>query len=131
MSKAKHKPIRKFTKIKSNIPGESLFVDIGGLYKKAINGIQYWVQVVDDCTRMGFCYFLKHKGDVAAGLETLLNKFKIYKHTPRYLHCDNTGENEKQIQDVMLKFGIQPEFTSTDTPQFNGVAERRITTLKL
>ena len=80
---------------------------------------------------MGFCYFLKTKDDVASGLEKLLDRFKIYNHVPKYLRCNNAGENEKQIQDVLVKFGIQPEFTSTNTPQFNGVTEQRIATLKL
>ena len=131
LSKAKHKVVKKATLVRAKIPGERLFVDTAGPYSKAINGTRYWVQVVDDHTRMGFCYFLKSKDQIGGGLEILLAKFKVYNYKTKYLRCDNAGENEAYVQEVMMRHGIQPEFTSTETPQFNGVAERRIVTLKL
>lgn len=89
------------------------------------------MQVVDSYTWMGFCCFLKSRDQIAGGLETLLNKFKVYKHSTKYIRCDNAGENKSHVQTVMLEHRIQPEFISTDTPQYKGVAERHIIILKL
>ena len=79
---------------------------------------------------MGFCYFIKSKDNIGSGFNKLINKFKTYDRKVEYVRCNNAGENKKYIQDIAINKQIKPEFTSTETPQFNGVAERQIAVLK-
>ena len=62
--KSKQKPVPKTTKMRSTTPGERIFVDTTGPFATAIKGTKYWVQVVDDATRLGFCYFMKKKDEI-------------------------------------------------------------------
>jgi len=57
MSKAKQKPVKKFTAVRSSTPGECLFIDTAGLYHVGVGGVKYWVQVVDNYTRIEYCFF--------------------------------------------------------------------------
>src|SRR5687767_12641903 len=61
----------------------------------------------------------------------LMNKMRLYGKQVKYICCDNAGENEKYIQEIADQEAILMEWTSTETPQFNGVAEQKITALKL
>ena len=50
---------------KSTTPGERLMIDISSVktskYKKRVG--KFWLLIVDQCTNMKWCYFLKHKDD--------------------------------------------------------------------
>ena len=62
--KSKCKPISKTTKTRSTNLRERIFVDTTSLFATAIEGTKYWVQVVDNATRLGFCYFMKKKDEI-------------------------------------------------------------------
>ena len=48
----------------------------------------------------------------------------------KYLRCDNAGENKRFEEEVQkLNYAIKFEYTSANTPQQNGVAERIFATL--
>ena len=130
LSSAQHKPVRKLTTIRATRPGERLYVDAAGPYTRAMGGIRYIMQIVDDYSRFGFCYFLKSRDEIGIGFESLLKKLKQLDRKVDYVRCDNAGENERYIQEIAVREKIQPEFTSSDTPQYNGVAERRLTVVK-
>ena len=74
LSYAKHKPVRKMTTIQATRPGEQLFINAAGPYTRAMGGIRYIVQVVDNYTRMGFIYFIKTRDEIGSGFESLLKK---------------------------------------------------------
>lgn len=88
------------------------------------------MQVVDDFSRMGFSYFIKTKDAIGGGFKQLLNRFNLLNNKVEFIRCDNSGENERYVAELASKFKIQMEYTSTDTPQYNGVVERQIETLK-
>ncbi len=46
----------------------------------------------------------------------------------KYLRCDNAGENLEDLSSVCTKHGIQMEYMAPNTPQQNGVAERKFFT---
>jgi transposase InsO family protein len=47
----------------------------------------------------------------------------------KILRCDNAGENARPLRALCEEHGITIKFTAPDTPQQNGVVERRITVL--
>lgn len=130
ISKARQKPVRKATSIRATRAGERLFIDTAGPYHAGINGNRYLVQIVDDYTRMGFSYFIKTKDSIGTGFEQILSQFNVLNKQVKYLRADNARENKKYVKELARKAKIQMEYTSTDTPQFNGVVKRRIETLK-
>ena len=52
----------------------------------------YYVLFVDDCTRMSWVYFLKHKSEVFSVFVTFYNMLKTQFHaTPQILRFENGG----------------------------------------
>jgi hypothetical protein len=51
-------------------------------------------------------------------------------HPVKYMRCDGAGENKEPLRKLCLTHGIVMEKTAPDTPQQNGVVERRITLLR-
>jgi transposase InsO family protein len=92
-----------------------------------LHGIRWFVTFVDDCTRMTWLYVMKHKHDV-------FNIFQMF-HTLiqtqfsakiRILRSDNGGEYVNQeFNRYFQTHGIVHETTCPQTPQQNGVAERK------
>ena len=64
MAKAKAKGVKKQTETRSTIPGERMYIDISGPFSVSLGGSKYWMQAVDDATRMGFIYFMKTKDEI-------------------------------------------------------------------
>lgn len=85
LCKGKQNPMRKITWLRAGMPGEHLFINSTGPFSTAHGGTQYWVQVVDDKTRIGFCYFLKVKSNIAIGLERLLHGIQKYGYSVKYI----------------------------------------------
>jgi transposase InsO family protein len=108
-----------------------MYVDITGPFSTSLGGSKYWMQAVDDATRMGFTFFLKSKDEIRGKISQLISQVKVFKHEIKIIRCDNAGENVRHIQDIARENGLLMEFTSPYTPQMNGVAERRIAVLKL
>src|SRR5688572_2514827 len=106
LAKAKRAPISKRTTLKSNIPGKRIFVDTTGPFSVSVEGHKYWVQVVDDATWMGFCYFLKLRSDIANGLVKILLGIRKYGYKVCFLRCNNAGKNTRQVVDIADQEGI-------------------------
>ena len=83
--KPKRKPISKTTKTRSTTPRERIFADTTGPFASAIKGTKYWVQVVDDATRLGFCYFMKKKDKIGDGLVKVVKGVRKFGHEVRKL----------------------------------------------
>jgi len=130
--KAKQKPVKKVTSSKATAVAQRMFMDISGPFHPTIGGSKYWVLVVDDFSRMGFCGFLQAKSDLATWLVRLVGFIKANGHHVKIIRCDNAGENKVAVALIQEMYGgIIPEFTSPNTPQQNGVVERRFPTLKM
>ena len=54
----------------------------------------------DDATQMGFCYFMKQKSEIGDKLSRYIEQARLYHHTPKIIHCDNSKENLKHVEDV-------------------------------
>ena len=97
-----------------------------GTYK-----VLYYVLFVNDCTRMSWLYFLKHKSEVFLVFVTFYNMLRTqFDATPQILRSDNGG---KYINLAMKKFksdrGMIHQTSCLDTPQQNGITERKNRTL--
>ena len=87
----------------------------------------YFVLFVDDCTRMSWIYFHKHKSEVFNVFVKFYNMILTQFHTRlKILRSDNGGEYvSHKIKHFFLEHGMLHQTTCLDTPQQNGVAERK------
>ena len=129
-AKAKAKAVGKTTKLKAQLKGERLFIDISGPYKKTLVSSKYWILVVDDKTRKAWSFFVRQKKEIGKVASSLIQLLKGAKVITKYMRCDNAGENIKQLRDVCEKGGITMEMTAPNTPQMNGVVERKFVTIR-
>jgi len=129
IGKAKHAPVNKTLTPKSTIPGERWFIDISSIKHESFGGTKFWFGMLDDCTDLFVSHGLRQKSQLGDKLVFTLQTFKT-KHniTPKYIRCDDAGENRK-AEEKCIKAGlnIQFEYTPPGTPQRNGRIERNLT----
>lgn len=103
----------------------------GPIKTTSTGGNKYFVTFIDDYSRYGRVYFLKHKSDV-------LQKFKEYKEEMekftgnkiKFLQTDNGTEYiNKEFQNYLKANGIAQRLSAPYTPHQNGLAERKNRTL--
>src|SRR3954465_4036915 len=103
----------------------------GPMSSSTRNGYRYFVTFIDDISRYGYIYLMKHKSEnfekskeFQNEVENQLNK-KI-----KHLRSDRGGEYFSYDFGNHLKAcGIIQQLTPAGTPQRNGVSERRNRTL--
>lgn len=110
-------------------PLERIHSDLMGPTRTAsYSGYTYMLLFVDDYTRFTWVYFVKHKSEV-------FSRFLEFKETVegelcrkiRVLRTDNGGEFcSNEFLSYCRKNGIKREFSCPETPQQNGIAERKI-----
>jgi transposase InsO family protein len=90
-------------------------------------GMRWFVTFVDDCTRMTWLYFLKHKSDVCSVFQVFHKMITTQFNTPiKIVRSDNGGEYHNSIlTNFMKSVGILHQTSCPNTPQQNGVAERK------
>lgn len=81
MAKAKRKQIRKFMTTRSTVPKERVVVDLTRPFTPTIGGSKYLMEVVDNTTRMRFCYFLKQKYKIGQRMSQFINQASILNHS--------------------------------------------------
>lgn len=91
------------------------------------NGFKYFVTFIDDCTRMTWVYFLKHKSEVFDKFILFLNLVKTqFQTTIKILRSDNGGEFVNHVMsDFFVLSGLIHQTSCAYTPEQNGVAERK------
>ncbi|KAL0367866.1 UNVERIFIED_CONTAM: Retrovirus-related Pol polyprotein from transposon TNT 1-94 [Sesamum radiatum] len=109
-------------------PLELIHSDVFGPVRQAsIGRMKYMVTFIDDFSRYVWVYFMKNKS------ETLM-KFKEFKKSVeaeidrgvRCLRTDNGGEyTSNKFLDFIREAKIRQQFTCPNTPQQNGVSERK------
>nr|GEU68789.1 hypothetical protein [Tanacetum cinerariifolium] len=109
-----------------------IHTDVCGPFKiMSRQGANYFVTFIDDFSRYGYVYLLKHKHEV---FET----FKVFQKevenqlskTIKSLRLDREGEYiSQEFLDHLKDHGIIAHRTPPYTPQHNGVSERRNITL--
>lgn len=130
LAKARTKAIPKFSTHRAEKPGERLCTDISGPYKKSIIGNNYWVLVVDEYSSKSWSYFVSKKSELASKVTELVTQLLAAGYLPKYLRCDNAGENTKGLTAMCTKFNITVEMTAPYTPQQNGMVERKFVTIR-
>ena len=93
-------------------------------------GSKYWILIVDDKTRKAWSFFVKAKSEAKRVTADLLQILKGARVTTKYLRCDNAAENVKGLRELCQTNGIKLELTPPNSPQFNGVVERKFVTLR-
>ena len=125
--------VRKFRYEKETHRGGRLFMDVWGKYniKTEIPGIgklSYYSSVVDEATGMSWINVLPNRKKVAEFSLRTTNMIDREDAKVKYVRCDNAKEFQKIEGDLSSK-GINVEWTTTYTPEQNGVAERLNRTL--
>ena len=127
-AKAKAKAINKVTEEKATSAGERLSIDISGPFAPTIRGASYWGKVVDEYSNYSWSFFMKSKSEFGQNVIDLIKNLKAQEYKVKFVRCDNAGENRTVLMKYLKNEGILREFTSPNTPQQNGVVERRFTT---
>ena len=113
---------------KSNIPFSLIHSDVWGPSPIAtVSGIRWFVIFVDDSTRMTWLYTLHRKDDVFSVFQTFHAMIKTQFSAKLQILCsDNGGEYiNKEFQAYFQLHGLIHETFCAQTPQQNGVAERK------
>ena len=105
-----------------------VFVDLGGKkHVASMGGNKYPVIVRDDFSRHAWMYFVTHKYDAASAFEKFLADLGV-EGTPSevvVVRSDDGGEyTEGKFGKLCRQRKIKQEFTTADSPEYNGVAER-------
>ena len=114
--------------IKSKSCFELIHCDIWGKYNTAtITGAHYFLTIVDDHSRGVWVYLMKHKSEVGYYLPMFCNMVKNqFGKAVKKIRADNGAEfKSNQILDFYKEQGIILQTSCTDTPQQNGVVERK------
>jgi len=130
LTKAKQRGVSKTTETKATKPGQRVFLDCSGPFPESVGGNQYQAQAVDDATHEGFVGFLKRRSQLCQWFEDhVIIPLTGMDKKIEFLRCDNAGENVVPLQKLADKYGFTLELTAPNTPQMNGVVERRIPVL--
>ena len=117
----------------SKVKLEIIHTDLFGMTRsESKRGARYFITFTDDCTRWGEVYFLKNKSDAFDAFKQYKNKVENLTNLKiKNLQSDNGREftNNNQFDDFLRSCGIHRRLTCVETPQQNGVAERRNRTL--
>ncbi|CAI7747419.1 unnamed protein product [Closterium sp. NIES-53] len=116
-------------------PLQTLHMDVWGPARVSGQGRKrYFLLVVDDYTRYTTVFPLRSKGEVSAVLIPWIRTIRLQLRE-RFgqdlpvlrLHSDRGGEiSSDLLRDICRGEGICQSFTLPDSPQQNGIAERRI-----
>ena len=103
----------------------------GPLSIAARGGYQYFITFTDDFSRYGYVFLMRHKSES-------FEMFKVFQNevqnqlgkTIKALRSDRGGEYlSQEFNDHLTNCGIISQLTPPETPQWNGVSERRNRTL--
>ncbi|CAH9129521.1 unnamed protein product [Cuscuta epithymum] len=107
---------------------ELIHCDIWGGYRcDSISGARYFLSIVDDFTRGVWVYLMKNKSEVSQLLIQFCNMVSTqFEQKVKRIRTDNGVEFQtKNLFDYYGSSGILLETSCTDTPQQNGVVERK------
>jgi hypothetical protein len=111
---------------------ELIHTDVcGPLTHMARGGFFYFITFIDDHSRYGYLYLMKHKSESFEKFKEFCNEVeKQTRKCIKVFHSDRGGEHFlDQFKDHLKKNDIISQLTPPGTPQHNGVAKRRNRTL--
>ena len=106
----------------------------------AIGGYKYFITFIDDYSRYGFVELIREKSNSLEALKAFKAKVKLQQgkkikvvHYDRigeyYGRYDDTGRNPRPFDKYLQECVIDAQYTMSNTPQQNVIAERRNRTL--
>jgi hypothetical protein len=113
---------------KSDTPFALIHSDVWGPSPISIvSGVRWFVIFVDDCTRMTWLYLLKRKDEVFKVFQSFHAMIQTqFSAQIRILRSDNGGEYvNHHFHSYFQQHGLIHETSCPQTPQQNGVAERK------
>ncbi|KAJ0615698.1 putative RNA-directed DNA polymerase [Helianthus annuus] len=123
-----HRQTFKPNNTRVNLPFSLIHSDVWGPAEvNGGQGFRFFLLFVDDCTRMSWVYFLKHKSEVFKFFTIFHAMVQTqYKTNIQILRSDNGGEfvNNSMKEFVQSK-GMIHQTTCPRHPEQNGVAERK------
>lgn len=114
--------------IKTSSPFQLIHVDIWGPYRyPTYNGFRYFLTIVDDFSRATWVHLFSHKTNVFTLLQAFVSYAETQFHTSiKSIRSDNGLEFcEKHVEVFYKSKGIIHQTSCVDTPQQNGVVERK------
>ena len=124
--------LKKTTECRSDKKMGRIFVDESGEKPVASKGgRKYSIIFRDDATRMSsWIYFMRKKSESPDALDQLLADTREY-GPPKIIRTDDAPQLKAgKFDEICRKLHIKREFTSANTPQLNGVAERGLTLIE-
>ena len=111
-------------------PGERVYLDTSWTNMKSGGNSVYWFLLVDEFTKYSWSTFGNKKSDLSDKVFPIILSIFNTGHKVYKLRLDNAGENW-ELEDKCLKhiLGIKFEYTTPNTPQHNGVVERKFQSL--
>lgn len=113
---------------KITVPFELIYSDVWGPAPITTqSGIRWFINFVDDCTRIMWLYTIRHKSDVRAIFSIFYHMVRTKYSLPiKIIRSDNGGEYlNSELSKFFQNNGILHETTCPRTLQQNGVAERK------
>jgi len=113
-------------------PLELLHMDLfGPTSYVSIGGNKYGSVIVDDYSQYTWVFFLEDKTEIALIFKKFAKRVQNeFETTIKKIRSDNGKEfDNSQVEEYCDEVGIKHEFSSTYTPQQNGVVERKNRTL--
>ena len=109
-------------------PLELIHSDVFGKVKQSsVNGMHYMVMFIDDYSRSVWVYFMKEKSETLAKFKEF--KLMVESEVGNKIQClrtDNGGEYiSDEFSSYLIQCKIRRQLTCPNTPQQNGVAERK------
>ena len=117
----------------SKLPYDLVYADLSGpISPQSIGGALYTLALLDDCTRFGEIFFLKHKSDAVKCIKTFCEK--VFNQTGKYpqiFHTDGRGEFvNHEMNSYCYTKGITHRTTAAYQHESNGALERYNQTLQ-
>ena len=127
LAKTRRKKMTKEASKMATKPAERIFFDTAGPFTPSMGGSRFWVKAIDDMSHKSWDFFIKKKSEVPTKIERLLILLVQKGFKVEFLRCDNAGEHVEMTK-IAEKYGVTLEKTGANTPQRNGVVERRFVT---
>ena len=116
------------THVKSTDANAFVHLDISTLRKAGNKPVRnnVWVALIDEYSGMATTLFVASNRAMIEATCELLNEWKLKGTAVNVIRCDNGTENTalvKRAKSADWQLGIQFQFTSVHTPQFNALVE--------
>ena len=103
----------------------------GPINVQAIRGISYFITFIDDHSRYGYVYLMKHKSEAFEKFKEF--RCEVKKQTGKSIKILRSDRGGKYLShefiDYLKENGNLPQWTPPKMPQHNGISERRNRTL--